>query len=369
MRTDKIIAILSFTLLAGYLSGCSTLSYYGQSIQGQMNLLLNRESIDDILAQPETSPELKLSLQQARSIRQYASAQLSLPDNKSYLYYVDVKRPYVVWNVFAAPEFSLNPTNWCYPIAGCVSYRGYFAEEDAIEQSEELKLQNLDVHVGGIAAYSTLGWFDDPLMNTMLHWRQRSLAGLIFHELSHQVIYIKSETGFNEAFSSSVERLGTIQWLLAFYPTELDAYIAYLNAQSDFRDLLLQSREKLITLYHSSVDEELKRNEKQFIIEQMQLDYVALKESWPKNIHFDRWFEKPINNARLTSAMTYLNDIPAFYQLFIEAEGNWADFYDTVIALENLEPEDRQRLIENKAKSEIDYVTLVKLIRKNTDLD
>ena len=347
------------------LSACSTISYYGQSIQGQMSLLFHRESIDDVLNNPETPEKLKISLQQAQSIRQYASDKLALPDNKSYLYYVDLGRPYVVWNVFAAPEFSLKPTNWCYPIVGCVSYRGYFAQDDAESEASSLKLKNLDVHVAGISAYSTLGWFNDPLMNTMLHWKQRSLAGLIFHELSHQLIYIKNETGFNEAFSSSIERLGTIQWILESHPEQLESYLSYLQAQSDFRDLLLSSRTKLNDLYASSINDEIKRNKKQKIIDDMNVQYATLKKQWPENIHFDAWFNKPINNARLTSAMTYLQDIPAFFQLFIEEDGQWPAFYKRVISLEDLEKEERQNLIKEKSRLNIDYDILVKLIKTN----
>lgn len=330
-----------------------------------MSLLFNREPVDDILQDPETPDKLKLSLQHAKSIRQYASEKLALPENKSYLYYVDLKRPYVVWNVFAAPEFSLKPTNWCYPIVGCVSYRGYFAQENAENEANLLKLKNLDVHVAGISAYSTLGWFNDPLMNTMLHWKQRSLAGLIFHELSHQLIYIKNETGFNEAFSSAIERLGTIQWILETDPNQLEEYLIYLRAQSDFRDLLLVTRTHLETLYESEITADQKRELKQKIINQMKLDYKSLKKQWPENTHFDSWFKKPINNARLTSTMTYLRDIPAFYQIFKEEKGEWSNFYKRIISLDNYNKKERDELIKKKRTNNIDYTDLVNLIKTN----
>jgi len=361
-----IIKIIIALFLLITLSACSTISYYGQSIQGQMSLLFNRENINDVLNNPDTPDNLKASLQQAVSIRQYASTRLSLPNNNSYLNYVDVKRPYVVWNVFAAPEFSLTPKSWCYPIVGCVSYRGYFSQDDAEQEASNLEKENLDVHVGGIAAYSTLGWFDDPLMNTMLHWKQRTLAGLIFHELSHQLIYIKNETSFNEAFSSSVERLGTIQWILETNSQQLNDYLTYLQAQSDFRDLLLNTRQKLETLYKKSVDGTTKREQKQDIIKSLNLEYRELKTHWPENIHFDSWFKKPINNARLTSSMTYLRDIPAFFQFFVEQKGQWPAFYEYVISLEDLNKEERDKLIEEKRLAKIDYPMLVELIRKNT---
>lgn len=361
-----MIKIFTALLLIFFLSACSTISYYGQSIQGQMSLLFNREDINKVLNNPDTPEELKTSLQQALTIRHYASKRLALPNNNSYLKYVDVKRPYVVWNVFAAPEFSLTPKNWCYPIVGCVSYRGYFNQNDAEQEANELKKANFDVHVGGIAAYSTLGWFDDPLMNTMLHWKQRTLAGLIFHELSHQLIYIKNETSFNEAFASSVERLGTIQWILDTNPQQLNDYLIYLQAQSDFRDLLLNTRQKLHALYNKSVNSSVKREEKRNIIADLKLEYAELKTNWPTHIHFDNWFSKPINNARLTSSMTYLQDIPAFFQFFVEQNGDWPEFYRYVISLEDLNGEKRNKLIEEKREAKIDYPALIELIKTNS---
>jgi len=361
MRLYKILALLSLCLL----SACSTVGYYSQSIQGQLNLLFKREAISDLTEHPDTPIKLKQDLERAVLMRQFASKTLALPDNKSYLYYADINRPYVVWNVAAAPEFSLSPTKWCYPIVGCVSYRGYFKEEDALSEAEELEKKNLDVHVRGVTAYSTLGWFDDPLLNTMLHWRDRALAGLIFHELSHQLIYLKNETSFNEAFSSSVERLGTIQWLLTFYPDQINDYLRYLNAQADFRALLLDTREQLDKLYNGNLSMLKKRQQKAAIIDQMKTNYEKIKTTWPKQISYDGWFSKPINNARLTSAMTYLQKIPAFYQIFLEQRGNWQKFYDAVKELEKLSSDERSRLIEEKSKIEINYETLISQIENN----
>ncbi len=359
MKIFPLFALGSLVLL----SACSTVSYYSQSIQGQMHLLLNRENIDELVDKPDTPEKLKFSLQQAQAIRQYASEYLALPDNQSYREYVDLKQPYVVWNVFAAPEFSLSPTNWCYPIVGCVSYRGYFAKEDAEQEAKQLSSKNLDVFVGGIAAYSTLGWFDDPLLNTMLHWKPRSLAGLIFHELSHQIIYIQNETSFNEAFSSSVERLGTIQWLLDFYPDQLPNYLAYLNAQNDFRTLLLDTRKRLMTLYEMPMETVIKRIEKKKIIAEMKISYFSLKKHWPADVHFDAWFNQPINNARLTASMTYLQYIPAFFQIFTQEKGDWHAFYAAVLALEKLSADERKRLIINKSKITTNYPLLIQLIK------
>lgn len=347
------------------LSACSTISYYSQSVQGQINLLIKRESVDDLLLSADTPADLKKSLLQAKNIRKYASQQLFLPDNNSYNGYVDTKKPYIVWNVFAAPEFSLSPRNWCYPIIGCVSYRGYFSKDDAEKEAENLRKQKFDVYVGGVSAYSTLGWFDDPLLNTMMQWKQRSLASLIFHELSHQIIYIENETNFNEAFSSAVERLGTIQWLIELHPEELPGYIAYLNAQNDFRSLLLRSRLKLNKLYLSSQTEPEKRSEKKRIIADMKSEYFIIKQQWPSAIHFDGWFKKPINNARLTSTMTYLQYIPAFFNLFVIEKGDWQKFYDRVVAFEKLSSVKRRDIIEQKSEFRVNYLEISELIKSN----
>ncbi|MDH3325827.1 MAG: aminopeptidase [Gammaproteobacteria bacterium] len=363
MRITYNLKKLSLVLVLLLLNGCGMVSYYNQSIQGQLSILYNREDIDSIINDTETDEALKEKLKQVKTIRQYASDALLLPRNKSYLYYTDLHRPYVVWNVFAAPEFSLEPITWCYPIVGCVSYRGYFAENNAAEHSRQLSSEGNDSHVAGIAAYSTLGWFNDPLLNTMTHWPERSLAGLIFHELTHQVIYISNETGFNEAFASAVERIGSIQWLIEKNPAQLPHYLNYLNAQNDFRNLLSETRSTLNTLYLSDNTNEEKRRGKALIIQKMQNEYTTLKQQWPDTIHFDSWFKKPVNNARFTSSMTYLRQIPAFYTLYLEANGDWELFYNNVKQMESLEREERNKLINSKLDNNFDLNQIVTLIK------
>ncbi len=354
-------------LLMLSLGACSTVGYYTQSVTGQMKILFNRQDVNALITNPETPSTLKQKLQQATEIRQFASDKLALPKNKSYLYYTDLERPYVVWNVFAAPEFSFAAKTWCYLIIGCVSYRGYFDEQDAIKTAEKLKEEQYDVHVAGIAAYSTLGWFDDPLLNSMMHWQTRNLAGLIFHELSHQIIYIKNETAINEAFSTAVERLGTMQWLLTFHPDELNIYLQSLTAQQDFRQLLLDTRGQLMMLYESDINVTTMRAKKAEIIENLRQRYEQKKLQWPDNIQFDGWFQQPINNARLTSTMTYLQQIPAFYQLFIENNGIWQDFYQSVIRLDKMSKAKRDAFIANKLIQTPDIERLITLIKFNLD--
>ncbi len=353
-------SLLLITML--FLNGCSMIGYYSQSIEGQLSILYNREPIDTIINDPKTDPSLKNKLQQVKAIRKYASDSLFLPNNKSYLYYTDLHRPYVVWNIFAAPEFSLKPLDWCYPIVGCVSYRGYFDENNANEHAAQLSGNGYDTHVAGIAAYSTLGWFNDPFLSSMAQWREQSLAGLIFHELSHQVLYISNETGFNEAFASSVERIGRIQWLMENHPEHIGKYIAYLDAQNDFRNLLRITRNKLSNLYDSSLSDTKKRKQKSALIKKMTADYGALKRTWPKGIQFDYWFSEPINNARFTSSMTYLQQIPAFYALFVEANGDWLDFYSLVKAMENETKKTRDAKINKRLDNHFNLNQIITLL-------
>jgi len=347
------------------LIGCSTISYYSQSISGQMEIFFKQDSIDDVIENEDSDDKLKDTLANIVTIRKFASQHLKLPDNDSYLSYVDLERPYVVWNVFAAHEFSLQPQTWCYFIVGCVSYRGYFKEQDAIDFANKLKDQNLDIYVAGISAYSTLGWFDDPVLNTMLKWKKRSIAGLIFHELSHQVIYISDETNFNEAFASSVERLGTIQWILLHAPEQLPQYLAYLDAQHEFRLLLLKTRDQLDKIYESDFATSKKRRLKKEVFKELKHNHETLKLNWKYSINFDSWFNKPINNARLTSTMTYLHNIPAFYALFIQVSGNWERFYNEVLKMESLSKSEREQITIQLLENDVQNKDLVNLIKSN----
>jgi len=338
-------------------------NYYTQSVEGQLSLLQQRQPIDEVLADKNTTEKLKKTLQQVKDIRQFSIDKLHLPDNKSYLYYADLKRPYVVWNVFAAPEFSLTAKNWCYFVVGCVSYRGYFDEQDAISHANKLNAENYDVSVSGIAAYSTLGWFDDPVLNTMLGWKEHHLAGLIFHELSHQVLYVKNETAFNEAFSTAAQRIGIIEWLVSTKQEEVTNYLNYLAAYSQFQQLLEDTRAILTAHYESDVSNEVKRKGKLEIIENMKQEYQVLKREWPNNISFDTWFNRPINNSRFTSAMTYLEHVPAFLTLFKEVNGEWLEFYQAVKKLSELEEDNRNKRLESLKNSDIEMNQIVELIK------
>mgnify|MGYP003583336066 CR=1 FL=1 len=212
---DRVFRVFVPVLALGLLNGCSSLGYYGQLASGQLQLLGAREPVPEVIANPATDPALRQHLQRSQQARVFASEHLKLPDNRSYRVYADIGRPYVVWNVFATPEFSLDPRTHCFPIAGCVAYRGYYSQSGARGAAALLKLEGQDVYVGGVEAYSTLGWFDDPILNSMLGWGDERLATVIFHELAHQRFYVKDDTAFNESSATFVGQEGTRQWRAA----------------------------------------------------------------------------------------------------------------------------------------------------------
>ena len=202
-------------LMCLWLGGCSSVSYYSQLASGQWQLLQARQPVAEVIADPTRPQVLREHLAHSQKARTFASQQLHLPDNQSYRLYADIGRPYVVWNVFATSEFSLLPQNHCFPIAGCVAYRGYYTQGAARGEAALLQLRGMDVSIGGVEAYSTLGWFDDPIMSSMMRWGEERLATVIFHELAHQRFYVKDDTEFNESFATFVEQEGTRQWRAA----------------------------------------------------------------------------------------------------------------------------------------------------------
>lgn len=345
---------LSLLVIAGLLNtACTSIAYYSQSVKGHLEVWWPQTPIEEIVNNPQTPASLKTKLITAREIRSFASSDLLLPDNDSYTAYTDLGRPHVVWNIVAAPEFSLTPKRWCYLVVGCLSYRGYFSKEDALAYSKSPELEGHDVSVGGVSAYSTLGWFDDPLLNTMIHWSDRQLAGLIFHELAHQVVYIANDTSFNEAFASAVERIGVAQWLAKQTSTEIDEYLGFLKQQEAFRELLLETRSELKTIYEAPIDNEEKRQKKVAALEYLKNQYEQAKQSWPNPQAFDNWFNRPVNNARLVASMTYLEKIPAFYALFIQSGKNWGKFYSQVKIFEDMDQASRDKEIKKLGEQDI----------------
>jgi len=330
------------------LGGCSTLEYYGQSVRGQMQLVMGARSIDAMIEDPVTDPVLRTRLERVREIRNYAVTDLGLPDNDSYRRYVDLKRDYVVWNVFAAPEFSVQPITWCFPVVGCVAYRGYFSPADARNYAMSLKARGLDVAVGGVAAYSTLGWFDDPLPNTVINRPEAELAGLIFHELAHQVVYISDDTAFNESFATTVELEGTRRW----FGHAGNAQRARDFAQDKEREqeviaLLLGARAELKELYQSGLAADAMRQRKQQVFAGLKVDYERLRSGWDGDGRFNVWFARPLNNANLVSVGAYHQYVDAFSQLLARQGGDMQKFYQAVRELGRLPASQRHaRLVE-----------------------
>ncbi len=345
MKLSWRLGLLAAAVAAG-LAGCSTLGYYTQAAEGQISLLVDSRPIDEVIADPGTTPQLKTRLATARQIRAYAVASLALPDNKSYRNYTALSRPYVVWNVVATPALSLKPIQWCFPVAGCVNYRGYYGKADATAYAKELRDAGYDVQVGGVSAYSTLGYFNDPLISTFINYPDAELARLIFHELSHQVVYVAGDSQFNESFASAVEEAGVEQWLEHFgNQTMRDNYAKYTARRQDFLKLLLACRRALEANYKSTASDTVKLAEKKRLFAQLQSDYAQLKVQWGGYAGYDRFFAEPLSNAHLAAVATYSDFVPAFRNL-LKKEGSFPAYYAAARKLAALDkPERHRRLI------------------------
>ncbi|MCQ4321566.1 aminopeptidase [Stutzerimonas stutzeri] len=330
-------------LLAVCLNGCST--YYGQLAVGQLELLRQRQPIAAVIEDPQTEQPLRQRLALALQARGFASRALGLPDNDSYRLYADIKRPYVAWNLFATEAFSVAPLNHCFPIAGCVGYRGYYQPGRARGAAALLQAEGYDTLVAGVPAYSTLGWFDDPLLSSMLRWDDDRLAGLIFHELAHQQLYVTDDTAFNESYASFVEREGLRQWrasrgLAPSSDTLRDQY-------ADLSRLALATRERLAALYASGLSEAEMRAAKAAEFMRMRQAYRRLRDGpWNGDDRFDRWMARPLNNASLVPFGLYDQWVPAFAALFEQLGGDWRHFHARVAALGRLPADERKRQLE-----------------------
>jgi len=331
------------------LSSCSSLSYYTQAAQGQLELLTDSRPIDDWLADPATNTKLRHRLEAARQIRRYAIQELKLPDNGSYTNFTNIKRPYVLWNVVATPELSLKPMQWCFPVAGCVNCRGYYSKQEAQAYAKQLRDQGHDVEVGGVSAYSTLGWFSDPLVSTFINYPDAELARLIFHELAHQVVYVPGDSKFNESFASAVEEEGVEGWLERFgNPAMREAFERYTSRKKDFLALLVRYRGELEKLYASDRSKDEKRATKARLFVALKDDYQVLKANWGGYSGYDRFFAEPLSNAHLASIATYNDFVPAFRAL-LRKERSMAGFYKSVRQLAELDKTDRHRVLKSLA--------------------
>ncbi len=339
------VIIILFCLMP-VLSGCSTLGYYLQSIQGQAEVLQKSTPIEKLLQDDHLPAALREKLLLASELRRFAARQLLLPDNGSYQDYADLGRNYVVWNVFATPELSLQPQQWCYLIVGCLGYRGYFSEILARKHADELRASGYDVFVGGVAAYSTLGWFNDPVLNTMLRHDDFYLARVIFHELAHQLLFIPNDTDFNEAFADSIAETGTERWLTQTQPESVsEAFSEILAHEDEFTALVLNYRAKLEELYRSSMADQYKLEHKQMLFTLMQSDYAALKAGWNNDIRYDAWFAAGLNNAKLVAVSTYRRLLPGFRLLLRSVNHDLKNYYNNVKRLGACPQERRHEIL------------------------
>jgi predicted aminopeptidase len=335
VRTALLLVIFSS------LSGC----YYLQAVRGQLEILCKREPIAEVLADTATPDELAKRLRLVQDARDFSIEALGMPDNGTYRSYADLQRDYAVWSIFAAPEFSLDALNWCYPVVGCVAYRGYFRQERALEEARELESRGFDVYVGGVPAYSTLGRFDDPVLNTMLHWDDLQLVGTVFHELAHQLLYIADDTAFNESFATAVEEIGVERFLSSRgSDAALGVYRQRKMQRNALRELVGDARDDLERYYRETLDDDEKRLLKEHRLEELSTDLRALFRA-PTGLPASDFFT-PWNNARLLSFSLYASWVPAFLRMYADCGRDIECFYTEAKRVSQLERAERERHLE-----------------------
>jgi len=363
----RFVGMALLLLVVTTLTGCQAISYYAQAIRGHCQVLSRRQSCEKLIADPTTPKELRAKLQLAEEVCDFAKRELKLPVNGHYQCYADVGRRYVVWNVTASPEFSLESKTWWYPIVGSLDYRGYFAEQSARDYADRMARKGFDVYVEGVEAYSTLGWFKDPLLNTFIHHFGAALAEILFHELAHQRVFASGDTDFNEAFATTIGQEGARRWLRNRGDTSaLEEYLLVLQRNSQFVQLVADTRQSLEVLYgderlpdgkiqakkrapETSVEQ--LRQKKLRIVSRLRDDYQALKTQWGGYDGYDAWFAGDLNNAQLNSVATYYDLVPAFERLLAENDGDLEKFYALVKKLAKLPRAERHRRLQLDAAS------------------
>lgn len=320
-----------------------------QLARGQYEVLARREPIEQVLAHSRTDENLKARLRRARDARRFASEQLRLPDNGSYRAYADLQRPYALWNVFATPEFSMAPRQWCYLFAGCMAYRGFYAVDAAKAEAAELSAAGFDTHLGGVPAYSTLGWFDDPVLNTIMT-SDEGMIGTIFHELAHQQRYVRSDTAFNESLATFVEQEGLRQYYRD-EPERLERFAQRQRRDREFVALMLATRGRLEKLYAEGLPAETMRARKVEEFERLRRDYAVAKQAWGGDGAYDSWLGTDLNNARLLPFGLYHQWVPAFAALYLRCNRRWPEFHREVAALADADAAERVRRLEELGKT------------------
>ena len=360
--------LLGLVLLV-VVSGCHTLGFYGQALKGQYQIVAHQESIEKLEADLQTPEKLRHRLRFLQELRQFAEQSLKLPLDGHYRKYVDVNRPYVVWNVEAAPEFSMQPKTWWYPLVGSQEYRGYFSKNGATNYAAYLRSKGYDVTVGGVEAYSTLGWFKDPVLNTFIFEPDADLAEIIFHELGHQRVFARGDTDFNEAFATTVGEEGARRWLKAKGDQKgLDEYLAHLRRNDRFVHLVMETRARLESLYgdqrstdgrlsatdkNRNVPTEKLRHQKQEIFNNMKQEYELVKVQWGEDPEYDGWFSHQLNNAHLNSVAAYYDLVPGFEQMLAANGGDLEKFYNEVSRLAKKPKDERHAALRALAHSNL----------------
>jgi len=338
--------IISIPLLL-LLSGCADTGYYWHNANGHLAVMNQRTDIDELLADDQLDAELRQRLRLVQEIRRFSIGQLDLPANDSYASYVELDRPWVVQNIFAAPEFSTRLYEWCYPVIGCASYRGYYDEARMLAYSDELKSRGFEVYIGKVSAYSTLGWFDDPVLSSFINWPDYRLAGLLFHELTHQRIYIDNDTTFNESLASAVQQVGTELWLKSRNESEqLDRLASWSRYRDEVIALIGGTRERLSKIYASGSDDAGKRESKARVFAGARDAHTEIATRHEIKGGFTHWFAGELNNAKIGSVAAYNSLTPAFINMIRAYELDFATFYEYAEAVGDLEKSTRDSCLE-----------------------
>jgi predicted aminopeptidase len=346
-----VLAAMAATLLLG---GCSSVGYLAQAVGGHLDLLNRARPVDEVKADPSTPADLRERLVLAQAMRRFAVTELALPDNASYRRYADLQRNAVVWNVVAAPELGLNLKTWCFPVMGCVGYRGYFDRTEADAMAAALRADGWETTVYGVPAYSTLGWTNwiggDPLLNTFIRWPEGELARILFHELAHQVVYVGDDTVFNESFATAVERLGAERWLnTQASPGAREAYAAFDARRRDFKAMALRHRERLVAIYGSGEPPAQQRLHKAEATRQLHEELEVLKrDRWGGFTGYDAWVRQA-NNASFAVQAAYDELVPAFERLFEREGRDFPRFYAAVRELAPLPRDERRARLLQRA--------------------